>query len=126
MKANVHAERTMFGKTTGRYVAEIAGFEAIGTSRDEALLILSDKLNDLNRHDMTKRYLVTIKGNVFSLYHYFGGWGYDIIRTGVAGAVSSSACMMGNISFVDAYAKMKSHWEQMNEDEAKELNAVAA
>ena len=118
LKITTERERTMFGKPNGIIVAKIGetGFTARGTSKKEATQKLEKNLTELARHEMTRRYLITGKGTVFNLWHSSGCWGYDIIHTEKPGAYSSGSCLMGSISFVDAYAKMKSHWEALEAD----------
>lgn len=115
LKIKTRAVRNQFGKLSGSYAAELGPWSAIGTTKDEAIFILTERIEAAHRYDMHRRYLVTSDGTVFSLWHAFGSWGYDIIHTGKAGAQSPGSCLLGEKSQVDAYAAMKQHWEQMEE-----------
>lgn len=119
LKVQVKAERNMFSKLTGRYVAILGALRAVGTTMAEAESILGEQLSDAEHFSCARRYLITPGGTVFSLYHIpFSGWAYDIVHTHSSGkpqvgAYSAGSCMLANgTSFVDAYAQMKAHWEQ--------------
>lgn len=120
LKLSVKPQRTMFSKLNGKFTASMLGVYQTGNTREEAIAKLAEMLDKTMEHAYARRYLVCSDGTVFAMYHVPGGWSYDIIHPGKPGAVSPGSCMMSEKPFSDAYAAMKSHWEQMEAD----LNSV--
>jgi hypothetical protein len=111
IKLQVRRVKNQFGKLSGTWQAVFGPFTSYGTSRDEAQLILSERLNEVEHNAFKRRYLVTAKGTVFALFHVFGGWCYDIVhRDG-----SSSSCMLSTESEREAFDSMKRHFDGYSE-----------
>lgn len=116
LKLAVRACRNQFNKLTGEHEAKIASFTVKSDSSESAVTELERRLVALDHNEHTRRYLVTSDGAVFVLYHGFSGWSYDIVRTSAPGSYCASSCACACESFIEAYAAMKKHWEQMEAD----------
>lgn len=117
IKMTVTAEKNMFGKRSGAYVASLGPWTARGTTKDKAATILNERLVALERYERVRRYLHAPDGTVFVLWHTFGGWEYDM--SGADRKWASSCCLGVDCRTEEqAFAAMRKHWEQYCEQGA--------